>query len=145
MHGSPETRPSMPCDLLKGPLRSAQIADQTWEPRMQKNTRAPLKTGVAQCGTLQCLYMIYYTAVHSEIKTDRIAYTKTHRSICLCIDYVSSSKASIQKTHTVDLYRKRTECINATANRQPRSAKPERRKPYLFAGGRKGRMRPFGK
>ena len=59
-------------------------------------------SGVAQCGYSMVTVLIYdisdYTAVHSE-KTDRIAYTKTHRSIYLCIDYVSSSKASIQKTH----------------------------------------------
>ena len=34
---------------VRSPQRPSQIAEQTWEPRMQKNTCAPLKTGTAQC------------------------------------------------------------------------------------------------
>ena len=34
---------------VRSPQRPSQIAEQTWEPRRQKNTCAPLKTGTAQC------------------------------------------------------------------------------------------------
>ena len=39
-------RPSM---RMRSPQRHSQIAEQTWEPRMQKNTLPPLKRGGTQC------------------------------------------------------------------------------------------------
>ena len=72
---------------VRSPERASQIVDQTWEPRkphaaMQKNTSAPLKTGVAQCGIVYRTHTRTRTGTRREITWIRSVRVSTLVPLC---------------------------------------------------------------